>query len=242
MPSPDGITQPINEPRNESQFMFVVPFDVERIVFDLDGTLVDSAPDLHRATNHALTSVGRPEIPLDAVRHMVGEGARRLIEKGLMHTGGINGFDLDALLPTFLDFYKDNLCIESRLYDGTLEMLDALDARGIKSAVCTNKPLHLAEPLLEALGIRQRFIAVTGGDSFPFRKPDPRHLTETLALMGGTGRAVMVGDTISDTAAARAAGIPSILVSYGYLNGNLADLDADAIVDSLVDIPGILRG
>ncbi|GHF29246.1 phosphoglycolate phosphatase [Kordiimonas sediminis] len=215
-------------------------FPVNSILFDLDGTLVDTAPDLHRATNHVMQEIGRPAIDIDDVRHMVGQGAKKLMELGLEATGGMNGHDLDTLLPIFLEYYADNLAIDSQLYPDTIGMLETLTGKGIKLAVCTNKPAYLAIPLLEALGIADFFPVITGGDTFPFRKPDPRHLLETQKKLACDGPSLMVGDSINDIAAANNAQWPSVAVSFGYTDIPAAELGASVTIDSLITLPDLI--
>ena len=215
-------------------------FSVSKIIFDLDGTLVDSAPDLHGATNHVLTSIGRSPVSLDQVRHMVGFGAKRLIELGLEATGGAGEHDAAALLPVFLTYYRAHIADGSRLFDGCHDMLADLQSAGFGLAICTNKPMVLTTPLLETLGIDHFFGAVTGGDSFAFKKPDGRHVFETAALLEGDSRALMVGDSINDIAAAKNAGLPSVAVSFGYTDIAPADLGADCVIDALSALPGLV--
>jgi phosphoglycolate phosphatase len=213
-----------------------IRFNVQKILFDLDGTLVDSAPDLHAATNHVMEHVGRPQLRLEDVKHMVGQGARKLIELGLNATGGIEDHDLDQLLPVFLDYYRANIANGTYFYDGALDLLKALRKKGCSIAVCTNKPIGLANTLLHELGAHDMFDVITGGDSFDFKKPDPRHIIETANMIAGTGPSLMVGDTFNDIDAAKAADIPSIAVSFGYSSTPAQDLGADVTVHHLSEI------
>jgi phosphoglycolate phosphatase len=202
------------------------------IVFDLDGTLVDTAPDLAAAMNAVLHHFGRPAVDAEAVRHMVGHGARRMIELGLVMTGGGDGAMVEAGVPVFLDSYARNICVESRPWDGVEAALTALAGEGHSIALCTNKPKALTLSLLEALGWSQTFAAVLGGDSLPVRKPDPRHVIETIELAGGSvERAIFVGDSVVDVGAARAAGLPVVLTSFGYTDVPARDLSPDAVID-----------
>lgn len=215
-------------------------FTVSKILFDLDGTLVDSAFDLHAATNHVLTHVGRKTVTIEQVRHMVGFGAKRLIELGLEATGGRADHDAADLLPVFLDYYRAHIADGTVVFKGGVEMLKALKAKGFSLAVCTNKPIALTHPLLQALDIAQYFDAVTGGDSFEFKKPDPRHLTATAALLPGDGPFLMVGDSINDIAAAQSAGAPSVAVDFGYTDIPPAELGADVLISSLDQLPSLV--
>lgn len=214
-------------------------FQPSIVVFDLDGTLIDTAPDLWRATNHVLRTVGRAEIELNAVRHMVGHGGRALIREGLKATGGIDGHDIEMLLPEFLNYYSDNIALASKPYDGTVELLGDLKSKGIKTAICTNKPESLAHKLMTELSIGHEFDALTGGDSLPFKKPDPRHIFETAKLAGSTDSILMIGDSINDTQAAINLGIPSVAVSFGYTDIPVHELGADKVIDhynELIDL------
>lgn len=211
------------------------------IAFDLDGTLVDTAPDLAGAMNAVLAHFGRSFVDPEQVRDMVGRGARRTIEKGLELTGGGTEAMLDEGVPIFLDHYADHICDGSRPWEGTNEVLDALAGHAVL-AVCTNKPLHLAKALVEALGWTSRFQAVLGGDSLEVRKPDPRHLLETIRMAGADpARSAYVGDSSADSEAARGAGIPFVLCRFGYLDLTPQELGADAEIDSWSDLPDALR-
>ena len=213
------------------------------IAFDLDGTLVDTAPDLAGAMNAALAHFGRPAVETDAVRDMVGHGARRTLAKGLQLTGGGDEAMLDEGVPIFLDRYAAHICDESRPYEGLVEVLDEL-AEHASLAICTNKPVALAKKLVAALGWDERFAAVLGADSLDVKKPDPRHLSEAILQAGGDlKRAAYVGDSSVDLAAAKAAGVPVVLASFGYRDAPLAELSAaaDAVIDSYAELIPALR-
>jgi len=214
-------------------------FPAQIVVFDLDGTLVDTAADLHAATNHVLQSIGRDTVPLSAVRADVGFGALKLIERGMNRTGGMEGYSLDELKEVFLEYYAKNIAEHSALFPGGEAMLRSLSDKGISLAICTNKPIKLALQLLEELGLTHYFKAITGGDSFAFKKPDPRHIIET-AKMIGDGTFVMVGDSSPDIHAAKAAGIPAIGVTYGYGDVPMADLEPDALIQSLEEVVALV--
>lgn len=213
------------------------------IAFDLDGTLVDTAPDLTAALNHALAALGRPPVPPESVRSMVGQGARRLVERGLATTGPADAVAplVEAGLGHFLAHYSANIATLSRPFPGAEAALDRLAGRGAKLAICTNKPQALTHALLEALGWSRRFAAVLGADSRPWRKPDPRHLLDTLAAAGGTqGSAAYVGDSPTDAATAAAAGVPFLLVTFGYCEVPPAELPAAARIDRFADLEAAL--
>ncbi len=202
------------------------------VIFDLDGTLVDTAPDLCAALNHALVALGRAAVDAATVRHLVGHGARALIERGLALSGGGGEVDIARALPLFLADYAAHIADGSRPFDGAEAALDALSAAGVACAICTNKPVALAEALLAALGWGGRFASVLGGDSLAARKPDPMHVVATAAAAGlPLADAVFVGDTSVDVAAARAAGVPVIVVGFGFADGPVAALRADAVIE-----------
>jgi phosphoglycolate phosphatase len=202
------------------------------VAFDLDGTLVDTAPDLVAALNHALARLGVAAVPAHDVRAMVGHGARRLVERGLAAAGVADAALIDQGVAHFLDHYRANIAVGSRPFDGVERALDSLSARGARLAICTNKPEALTLALLGALGWQGRFAAVLGADSRPWRKPDPRHLTDTLEAAGShAGDAVYVGDSLTDSLAASAAGVPFVLVGHGYSAEPLAAVPADARID-----------
>lgn len=202
------------------------------IVFDLDGTLVDSAPDLAVATDHVLRSFGRPPVGLDAVRKLVGDGARALIVRGLELTGPMPPADeIDRAVDIFIDHYAANIATHTRPFPGVVAALERLRDAGARLGVCTNKREGLSHQLLGQLGLAGYFDAVVGGDSLPVRKPDGGHLLGTLAAMKcGPEDAVMVGDSINDIRAARNAGVPVVAVSFGYTSIAPADLGADALI------------
>jgi len=209
------------------------------IVFDLDGTLVDTAPDLVGALNRVLHEQKLPQLPLATARVMVGRGARALIEQGFAAAGEpLDAERMPALFERFIAIYRDRIADESRPYDGVIEALDLLDAAGAKLVVCTNKLTDLSLALLDALGMTSRFAAVVGADSAPAPKPDPRHLRTAIAAAGGRDDcAIMVGDSASDIGAARAAKVPSIVVSFGYTEIPAADLGADYLIDHFAELP-----
>ncbi|USG63231.1 phosphoglycolate phosphatase [Sneathiella marina] len=203
------------------------------VLFDLDGTLVDSAPDLHGALNHSLTRAGRDLIDIAQVRHMVGQGARVLLERGLTATGGMPSAEIfEELVEEFFDYYEDHLIDHSVPYEGVVTSLELFKKAGVTMGVCTNKPMRFAVPLLQQMGLSKFFTATTGGDSFEVRKPDAGHINGTLEEMNFTkGTALMVGDSDSDISAARNAGIPSIAVTFGYTEIPVSDLNPTHIID-----------
>lgn len=222
--------------------MSSIPFDL--VVFDLDGTLVDTGPDLTAALNHVLLRKGRQSVTEEAVRDMVGLGAARLLDRGFAATGGSTPELVEEGLQSFLDFYARNICVHSRPYAGVEAALDHLAEAGKRLAVCTNKPVAMSEALLDALGWTQRFAANLGGDSLDVRKPNALHLNETIARAGG-GRAAFVGDSIVDVDTARAASVPIITVSFGFADRPPGELGGDILIhhfDELVPALERLKG
>jgi phosphoglycolate phosphatase len=202
------------------------------VVFDLDGTLVDTAPDLCASLNHALGVLGRPAVPANDVRHMVGHGARKLLELGLAATGGTTPALVDAGFAPFLAYYADHIADGSRPFDGVESALDLLEAAGCRLAICTNKPVALSRALVSALGWNDRFVANLGFDSVPRPKPDPAHLFAAIAAAGGVpAETIYVGDSITDTTTAKAASVPVIAVSFGFSDRPAIDLGADMLID-----------
>ena len=210
-------------------------FPFEIIGFDLDGTLLDTSQDLGAALNHALSLIGRPAIEAEAVRHLIGGGARRMLDKALSATGGSDGIDPGALHRELITYYQQHIAVHSRLYPGGAAMLDALAARGVKLAVVTNKLEALARQLLDELGLSDRFFAIIGGDTLgPGRaKPQPDLILEMIARAdaGPSARTAFVGDTSFDTRAARAADVACVLVRFGFNDAPAAELGADALID-----------
>ena len=205
----------------------------ETIVFDLDGTLVDTAPDLTAALNAVMRREGRPEVPLADVRHMVGRGARVLIERAMEATGdSMSAEAITQSMQHFLVHYDANIAVASRPFERAEAVARRLAERGHKLGICTNKPEALSLKLMSELGLRQLFPVILGADSRPYRKPDPRHLLDTIAGLGGNPtNAVLVGDSETDVKTARAANIPVIVVSFGYTEIGPRDLGADAVID-----------
>lgn len=205
-------------------------FDI--VGFDLDGTLLDTSESLARAVNFALGEAGRPALPVNEIRPMIGGGARRMLEMGLEASGGCDPEEARRLFALLLDFYRDNVSEGTRPFPGTLDTLDRLAANGVRLAIVTNKFEYLAVKLLEELKLIHRFATVIGGDTMGKgnAKPSGAPIHEMIARAGG-GSAAFVGDSIYDTMAARNAGIPSIAVSFGFLTGPVEDLAADAVID-----------
>jgi phosphoglycolate phosphatase len=213
-------------------------------VFDLDGTLADTAHDLVATLNVILGQEGIPPLPVEEAGDMISAGGRGLLQRGFEAARREPTPDLiEELYRRFLAYYGDNLCVATRLYPGVLGALDRLEADGWRLAICTNKMQAHSVKLLDALGVAGRFAAVCGRDAFPWFKPDPRHLTLTIARAGGDlGRAVMVGDSYSDVAAARGAGVPVIAVSFGYPDRPIREHGPDLVIDHFDELFGAVQG
>jgi phosphoglycolate phosphatase len=200
------------------------------VVFDLDGTLVDTAPDLTNALNDVLVRRGHGPVSPETIRSAVGMGARIMIETALAQSA--KTADIEPMLAEFLEHYDANIAAESRPFPGALASLETLKARGATLVVCTNKREYLARKLLAALKLDCSFEAIAGRDSFAVAKPHPGHLTETIALAGGKASlALMVGDSEVDLLAAKGASIPMVMVSFGYASGPFDELEPDAVID-----------
>ena len=213
------------------------------LVFDLDGTLIDSAPDLLAALNRVLAEEDLPPVALDDVKRMVGDGAAKLVERGFARAGmQPEAARLGALTDRFVGYYEAVVADQTRPFPGVPETLARLAGEGYRLGVCTNKPSGPARDVLAALDLLDFFGVVHGGDSFPVRKPDPQHLRGTLAALAADhGTGVMIGDSPVDVATARAAGTPVIVHAHGYARVPVAELGADAVLDDFAALPGLLR-
>jgi phosphoglycolate phosphatase len=213
------------------------------IVFDLDGTLVDTAPDLVRALNETMDLEGLPNVRLDLVRQMVGQGARALIERGAgLFNVTFSAARLDQLTQAFIEFYRADIARDSRPFPGVEEALDSLAGLGAKLSVCTNKRTDLSQQLLMSLGMADRFSAIVGADAVTDRKPHPEHYRAAVSRAGGVvRRSVMIGDTAADVAAARGAGAPVAIVSFGYCDGDCTRLGADVLLDRFAELTPTCR-
>lgn len=211
------------------------------VAFDLDGTLVDTAPDLVGSLNAVLAERRLPALPLETARLMVGRGARALIERGFAAAGEpLDGEEATALVERFIEIYRGRIADQSRPFDGVEPALDALAAQGAVLAVCTNKRTDLSLALLDALDLTRRFAAVVGADRAPAPKPDGRHLIAAVGEAGGRiDRAILVGDSASDVGAARAAGAPSVVVGFGYTEIAPADLGGDHLIEHFAELPAL---
>jgi phosphoglycolate phosphatase len=216
---------------------------VRTLVFDLDGTLVDTAPDLINALNFVLQREGMAPIPLKSARNMIGAGARRMLERGLEADGRTTSVaDIDRMTKDFIDHYAAHIAEGSRPFEGLEAALDDLGARGYQFAVCTNKLEWLSKKLLDALGLSGRFSAICGADTFGITKPDPAILQQTVARAGGElSSTIMVGDAGPDIGVARRAGVPVIGVEFGYTEVPMADLKPDRLIGHMRDLRGAVE-
>jgi phosphoglycolate phosphatase len=213
------------------------------VVFDLDGTLVDTAPDLINALNFILDREGLPPVPLHAARNMIGAGAKKLIERGLEVEGReASPAELARLTDDFIGYYAEHIADTSRPFEGLERALDDLARLECRLAVCTNKLEWLSKRLLDRLNLSARFAAICGADTFGVSKPDPAILRQTVARAGGhLSSAVMVGDAGPDIGVGRRAGVPVIGVSFGYTEVPIADLKPDRVIHHMSELNGTIE-
>jgi phosphoglycolate phosphatase len=213
------------------------------LVLDLDGTLVDTAPDLVRATNHVMRAIGASEAPAEHIRSTVSHGARAMIVHALALAGrSLSDPEIDKLLDQFLGYYAENIAVESRPFPDVVEVLTGLAKRGTRLAVCTNKREALSRRLLKELKMDRLFSAIVGRDTLPVYKPDPGHLIGTIILADGNlDRAIMVGDSEVDVATAKQAGVPFIGVTFGYTVAPIASFKPEGLIDHYRDLEQRMR-
>jgi phosphoglycolate phosphatase len=213
------------------------------VIFDLDGTLLDTAPDLLRALNTVLAEVGLPAVDRSSVEYNFGHGAKSLIIEGFRRAGQVLPDEaVEPYVRRFLDLYAAGVAVETEAFPGAVAAMDRLAQHGVGFAVCTNKREYLARPLLQHLDLLDRFDAVLGGDSLPVRKPDPQHILSTIAAAAADAtQTVMVGDSDADIKAAKAAGIPVIGVNFGYSPVPVASFEPDAVIDRFDDLFDALK-
>jgi phosphoglycolate phosphatase len=217
--------------------------DGATIVFDLDGTLVDTAPDIYRALEAVMTGEALPTPPAERMRLLVGRGARVLIERSAAEAGvTFDAQKLTLLTEGFVEVYAADIARHSRPFPHVESALDDLRAAGAQLCVCTNKRTGLSEQLLSAVGLAHRFAAIVGADAVPERKPAAGHYLAAVAAAGGApARSVMVGDGAADVGAARAAGAPVIAVTFGYCEEGVDALGADALISSYDELGAVVR-
>jgi len=216
---------------------------VATIVFDLDGTLVDTAPDLIATLNQVLAREGLLELAYGEARNMIGGGARKLIERGLRRDAAeVAPGDVDRIYAEFVARYAERIASLSRPFAGLEAALDRLQAVGCNFAICTNKLQWLSVRLMDELGLTARFAAICGQDTFGIQKPDPEMLRRTLARAGGRpDRAVMVGDSVNDIETAHRAGVPVIAVDFGYTEIPVSRLGPDRVISHFDELPAAVE-
>ncbi len=221
--------------------MTTKPFDA--LIFDLDGTLIDSVPDICASLNTVLTEIGCRMLTLEEIKEMVGWGGRVLVEKALERTGHVGvESDVEKVLENFLITYSKNPSTYSRVFPGVLSALERFKSIGISMGICTNKPTMTAMPVLKALQLDHFFDVVSCGDAVPYRKPDGRHILLVLEQLGVTKQtAAMIGDSEADIEAAIAAGVRSVAVTFGYSHKPCEDLGADVLIDNFDNLEQALQ-
>ena len=212
------------------------------LLFDLDGTLADTNPDLHAAMNHILGQHGLTPLPQDRVRHLIGGGAAMILQRGFAEHGiTLSKADMAAATEEFVLWYDQNIDHGTRIFDNLMPILDRARARNIKMGVVTNKREGLAAKLLFRLNLQAYFDVLVGGDSLATRKPEPEMVLTAMTRLGGTAQNTgLLGDSEADTGAARAAGVKCVCVSFGYRRIPLEELGADAIIDDYAELPDTL--
>lgn len=216
-------------------------FSAQLVIFDLDGTLIDSVPDIAAAVNNAWAAQGWASVSEAQVSAWVGKGPELLIAQALAACG-VEAARQDEMFALFMQHYASGGHAQSRLYDSVAGMLASLQARGLRLAICTNKPARFVEPVLAKLGVAHYFELIIGGDSLPTRKPDPGplvHIAQALTIP--VAQCLMVGDSVNDVDAARAAGMAVVAVSYGYNHGvDIREAQPDRVLDSLAELPALI--
>ncbi|WP_230971013.1 phosphoglycolate phosphatase [Nitrogeniibacter aestuarii] len=221
--------------------MMAARFDVDAVLFDLDGTLLDTVDDLHEAANRMLAELGRPLRTREEIRNFVGKGIPKLVERCLADPD-VSAADFDAAVEVFRTHYRETNGSKSAPYDTVRETLDALKASGVSMGVVTNKAQDFAVPLLEATGLADYFGAVVCGGMLPNKKPAPDMLLHACELLSvGKERAIMVGDSGNDAQCAQAAGVPVLLMTYGYTEGVPVDtINCDGLLSKFAELPPLL--
>ncbi|HEU5018738.1 MAG TPA: HAD-IA family hydrolase [Pseudolabrys sp.] len=209
------------------------------LVFDLDGTLIDTAPDLVDTLNVIFAREGMAQVPYEEARRLIGGGARAMIARGIETEGRVIApAKLEDMFADFIEYYGEHVADRSRPFPGLNDALDRLQADGYRFAVCTNKLEKLSLSLLDALSLRARFAAICGQDTFGIQKPDPEVLRRTIQVAGGLPpHAIMIGDSGTDVRTARAAGVPVIAVDFGYSERPIAELNPDRIISRFAELP-----
>ena len=214
----------------------------EIIVFDLDGTLINSAPDLCYALNQTLSEINIPEITLQEVMGYLGDGALELIKRGITKHANIEKFDTELLRLRFLEIYDTCLLNKTDFYPNVIQALKELKKMDYTLAICSNKPELLAKRIISGLNTSEYFDIITGGDTYDYRKPDPRHLINTILEAGKkVENAIMIGDSENDINCAKKASIPSIAVSFGYSKVPVEDLEPDLVMSDYINLTQYIK-
>ena len=215
----------------------------DAIVWDLDGTLIDSAPDICRALNAVLAEAGFATHKEQSVRTMIGNGVPKLVERGFLAVGHqLCNTDLEVMVARFMALYSADPTARTRMYPGVAATLEKLAAAGVKQGLCTNKPEAVTRSILRRLNIDRYFSSVVGGDTTDARKPDPKPLETCIETMEATvNGTIMIGDSAIDAGSARALGVPIGLVAHGYRHTDLTSIDADFLVEDIASVPEILE-
>lgn len=216
---------------------------ITALIFDFDGTLIDSAPDLAAAANRMLPPLGRREVDVKEVQLMIGDGVPKLVERCFEATGDIPPEDeFQKHVAAFIADYEPRSAELTRPYDGAIDVLESLQAKGIKLSICTNKPYGATMAILKSLKLAPYFDVVIGGDTLPgIKKPDPRHLQAALEQMGVTAlECAMVGDNHNDVMAAHGADLPVVLLSHGYTKTPVGELGGETVIDHFSDLENAL--
>jgi len=218
------------------------------ILFDLDGTLVNTAPDLMRAHNHVMKKYGFEERKLADIKKLAGRGSRVMLKKSMHEISELSGKNIktdevvDKMTKEFVDFYSKNIIGESTLKNGTINFLSWCKKNSISMAVCTNKQEHLSIDLLKKIKIYDFFDYVAGGNTFNHNKPDPKHLTDTIEIIGGDiNKSLMIGDSETDSNAAKAANIPFVLIEDGYTEKKTNEIYHNYLVKDFIGLEKIIK-
>lgn len=212
------------------------------VIFDLDGTLADTSGDLLAAANACFRQMGLGDVlthPQDAGVAL--RGGRNMLSVGLQRVGQFNSATVDEFYPVLLDAYREAICLHTRLYPGAMEAVEALKSAGFGVGICTNKPEALAEQLMRDLGVRDAFASLVGADTLPVRKPDPEPLFEAARRAGGDpARTLLVGDSDTDRKTSAAAGVASVLVTFGPSGDDMAALEPEALLHDFSDLVDVV--
>ena len=227
-----------------SLLMTDFPFDI--VGFDLDGTLLDTSGDLTAAVNHTLAIAGKPPLALEDVKPMIGGGAKMMLEHGLKASGGIAEDEFRPLYRAMMAYYTEHVSVHTKPFPGAVDLLDQLDAIGVRYGVVTNKFESLAVRALTDLGLYDRMVTVIGVDTLGKERAKPKgdpiiELIARAQALGSGPRAVFIGDSIYDTMSAKAAGVPSVACAFGFLMHSVEEMDADAVIDHFDELIPTLR-